>query len=180
VLMLAVGFPLSLIANLGANPETYLFGWELLPASLKAGVVEEITNRLFLVSFLVWLGAFFKRNIDGYPARRVYWVAILLGGLIFGWAHVDARLGHPTATFWDYTLIMMLNSSLGIYFGWLFWKLGLECAMLAHFVYDAFISMVVVPVYLLKNPIAWSVLLAGLVMAAVIALRYLMKQQKDE
>lgn len=180
VLMLVVAFPLSLIANLGANPDTYPFGWELVPASFKAGVVEEIANRLFLVSLFVWLGKFFKRNVDGRPVRSVYWVAILLVGLLFGWAHVDTRLGHPTATFWDYAFIMAVNSSLGIYFGWLFWKLGLEWAMFAHFVYDVFISMVVIPVYLLKNPIVWLVLLAGLAMASVIALCFLMQQQQDE
>jgi hypothetical protein len=179
IVMLIVGFPLGLIANLGANPDTYAFGWQLLPASFKAGVVEEIVNRLFLVSFFVWLGRFFKRNIDGRPARSVYWIAILLAGILFGWAHVDARLGHPTATTWDFALIMIVNSSLGIYFGWLFWKLGLEWAMFAHFVNDVFISMVVIPVHLLKNPVAYLVLLAGLAALSVIALRFLMKPRMD-
>jgi hypothetical protein len=40
MLMLIVGFPLSLFANLSADPATYPFGWELLGASFKAGVVQ--------------------------------------------------------------------------------------------------------------------------------------------
>ena len=179
VLMLIVGFPLSLIANLSADPATYPFGWELLGASLKAGVVEEILTRLFLVSLFVWLGGLFKRDAEGRPTRGVYWAAILLAALMFGWGHVDARLSNPAATFEGYALIMVLSSSLGIYFGWLFWKLGLEWAMFAHFIYDAFISIVVIPVYLLKSPIVWFVLLAGLAIASVISLRFLTQQQQN-
>ena len=177
VAMFIVGLPLSLIANLNADPESYPFGWELLPASFKAGVVEEIINRLFLVSLLVWLGSFFKRDDAGRPTSSVYWVAIVLAGLMFGWAHVDARLSHPSATFWDYALIMVLSSGLGIYFGWLFWRLGLEWAMFAHFAYDAFISMVVIPVYLMKSAVVWVILIAGLVLLLVMSWRSLVQAQ---
>jgi hypothetical protein len=179
LLMLMVGFPLSLIANLSADPATYPFGWELLGASFKAGVVEEILSRLFLVSLFVWLGGLFKRNAEGRPTRGVYWAAILLAALIFGWGHVDARLSHPAATFEGYALIMVLSSSLGIYFGWLFWKLGLEWALFAHFAYDAFVSMIVIPVYLLKSPIIWFVLVTGLVIASVISFRFLTRDQPN-
>jgi hypothetical protein len=151
MLMLIVGFPFSLMVNRSVDPATYPFGWELLSASFKAGVVEELTSRLFLVSLFVWLGSLFKRDVEGRPARGVYWVAILIVGLLFGWAHIDARLGNTAATFGDYTLIMVLNSGLGIYFGWLYWRLGLEWAMFAHFAYDAFVSMVVVPIFLLLS-----------------------------
>jgi hypothetical protein len=179
MLMLMVGFPFSLIANLSADPATYPFGWELLGASFKAGVVEEILSRLFLVSLFVWLGGLFRRNAEGRPTRGVYWAAILLAALMFGWAHVDAQLSNPAATFEGYALIMMLSSILGIYFGWLFWKLGLEWAMFAHFAYDAFISMMVIPVYLLKSPILWFFLVTGLVVASVISFRFLIKQQQN-
>jgi hypothetical protein len=177
VLMLVAGLPLGLIANLDANPDTYPFGWELLPASMKAGIVEEVGYRFFFVSLFVWLGRFFKRDGDGRPTRGVYWVAILLAGLIFGWAHVDARLGNPNATFWDYTLIMVLSSLAGIFFGWLLWKLGLEWAIFAHFTYDAFVSMVLIPVYLLESLVVWAVLITGLAVASAISWRFLTKNQ---
>jgi len=179
VLMLMVGFPLSLAANLSADPTTYPFGWELLGASFKAGVVEEILSRLFLVSLFVWLGGLFKRDAEGRPARSVYWAAILLAALMFGWAHLDPQLSNPAGTIEGYALIMVLCSSLGIFFGWLFWKLGLEWAMFAHFIYDVFISMVVIPVYLLKSSIVWFVLLAGLAIASVISLRFLTQQRQN-
>lgn len=177
-LMLVLGFPLSLIASIGVDPATYPFGWELLGASIKAGVVEELLYRFFLVSLFVWLAGFLKHSSDGRPIRSVYWAAIILAGLLFGWAHVDARLSSPSGSLSDYALIMILNSSLGIYFGWLLLVLGLEWAMIAHFAYDAFLSMVVVPVHLLKSPIAWTVLLAGLLGMLVVSLRYLTRSQE--
>ncbi len=179
VLMLIVGFPLSLIANLGADPATYPFGWELFPASFKAGVVEEMVSRLFLVSLFVWLGSLLKRDDEGRPTRGVYWAAIVLAGLIFGWAHVDARLSNPAVPFSGYALIMVLSTVLGIYFGWLFWKLGLEWAMFAHFTYDVFISMIVIPVYLLRSFVGWAVLTTGLVIASVMSWRFLRQNHLD-
>lgn len=148
VVMLIVTLPLSVIANRGVDAASYPLSWALLPASFKAGVVEEITSRFLLISLFVWLGGRFRRDGEGRPARGVFWAAILIAGLLFGWGHVDARLGDPAATFWDYALVMVLNSSLGVTFGWLFWKLGLEWAMFAHFAYDAFVSMIVIPMVL--------------------------------
>jgi membrane protease YdiL (CAAX protease family) len=137
-------------------------GWELLLASFKAVTVEEIVNRFFLMTLLVWLGKFFFRDADGHPTKWVYWVAILLTGLLFGWAHVDARLGNPEMPLWGLMVVMVLNTGLGVYFGWSYWRLGLEWAILAHFLFDVFLSMVLVPVYLLKNPFVWIFLIAGL------------------
>jgi hypothetical protein len=178
VLMLAFGFPLGLIVNLGVDQATYPFGFELLGAAFKAGVVEELLYRFFLVSLFVWLGGLFKRDVDGRPAPSVYWSAIILAGLMFGWAHVDARLSNPSMTFTGYFFIMVLTSCLGIFFGWLFVVLGLEWAMFAHFLFDAFLSMVLVPIYLLRSPIAWITLIVGLIAASVISLRFLARVQE--
>ena len=177
-LMLIIGLPLGLVVNLNMDGKTYPFGWELLPASFKAGAVEEIGNRLFLMSLFVWLGSHIRRDEEKRPARSVYWSAIILAGVIFGWAHVDARLGSPAGSFWWYALIMLVNTIAGIYFGWLFWMIGLEWSMFAHFAYDVFISMVVIPVYLLKNPFIWAILIASLVLAALIAWRFLLRNRQ--
>jgi hypothetical protein len=176
-LLLVVGLPFSLITNLEVNSATYPFGWELLLASIKAGIVEEIFSRLFLVSLFVWIGRLINRDLEGRPTAGVYWMAILLVGLLFGWGHVDARLGNPTTTFWDYALIMVLNSGVGIYFGWLFWKLGLEWAMFAHFAYDAFVSLVLIPIYFLQNAIVWLVLIISLVIMSLTSIRYLVPRK---
>lgn len=174
--MLMVGLPFGLAANRAVDGTTYPFGWELLAASFKAGVVEEIANRLFLVSLFVWLGSRFRRDDDGRPTKGVYWAAILLAGAIFGWAHVDARLSQPGVRFWDCVLLMSLTTGLGLYFGWLYWKLGLEWAIFAHFAYDAFVSMILIPVYLSNSSIAWVILIVSLGVASVLSWRYLANQ----
>ena len=173
VLMCVLGLPLSLLLNLNVNSASYPAGYQLVLASVKAGVVEELFGRFFLVSLFVWLGSFFKRSHDGRPTRGVYWGAILLAGLLFGWGHVDARLGIPGAPVEMLTLIMILSTLLGICFGWLFWKLGIEWAIFAHFAYDALVSAVLLKVYLLNNILVWIGFLSLVILAAGISWREL-------
>jgi len=90
-------------------------------------------------------------------------------GLIFGWGHVDARLGIPEAPFEMLTGIMILSTFLGIFFGWLFWKLGIEWAIFAHFAYDALVSAVLLKIYLLNNVLVWIGFLSLVILAAWIS-----------
>jgi len=173
VLMSVLGLPLSLLLNLNVNPASYPAGYQLVLASVKAGIVEELACRFFLVSLFVWLGSTFKRSHDGRPTRGVYWGAILLAGLIFGWAHVDAGLATPEAPFGMLTGIMILSTFLGIFFGWLFWKLGIEWAIFAHFAYDALVSAVLLKIYLLNNVLVWIGFLSLVILAAWISWRAL-------
>lgn len=169
VLISVVSLPFSLLLNLNVNSASYPVGYQLVLASVKAGIVEELACRFFLVSLFVWLGSFFKRSHDGRPTRGVYWGAILLAGLIFGWGHVDARLGIPEAPFEMLTGIMILSTFLGIFFGWLFWKLGIEWAIFAHFAYDALVSAVLLKIYLLNNILVWIGFLSLAILAAWIS-----------
>jgi membrane protease YdiL (CAAX protease family) len=107
----------------------------------------------------------------------VFWVAIILSGLVFGWAHLDTNLPNPGAPVGALAMVMTWSSLLGILYGWIFWKLGLEWAMAAHFMYDAMISAVVVPVYLLDSLLVWFALVAGLLLVAAIAWRVLARPE---
>lgn len=169
ILISVVSLPFSLWLNLNVNSASYPVGYQLVLASVKAGIVEELACRFFLVSLFVWLGSLFKRSHDGRPTRGVYWGAILLAGLIFGWGHVDARLGIPEAPFEMLTGIMILSTFLGIFFGWLFWKLGIEWAIFAHFAYDALVSAVLLKIYLLNNILVWIGFLSLAILAAWIS-----------
>ncbi|HUW95707.1 MAG TPA: CPBP family intramembrane glutamic endopeptidase [Anaerolineae bacterium] len=164
VLMCVLGLPVSLLVNLNVNPASYPADYQLVLASVKAGVVEELFTRFLLISLFVWLGSLFKRSHDGRPTRGVYWGAILLAGLLFGWGHVGATLGNP---------VMILCTLLGICFGWLFWKLGIEWAIFAHFAYDALVSAVLLKVYLLNNTLVWIGFVSLVILAAGISWRAL-------
>jgi NhaP-type Na+/H+ or K+/H+ antiporter len=65
--------------------------------------------------------------------------------------------------------VMILGSLLGIAYGWLFWKLGIEWAVSAHFAYDAVLSAGLLKVYLLADGLIWAGFLSVLVLAAWMA-----------
>jgi hypothetical protein len=167
------GSLIVLLMSRAEDPEHYPASWQLILASIKAGVTEEILMRLLLVSFFVWLGSLISKDSDGRPTRAVFWVAIVLCALLFGWGHVDARLSIPGITVADLVIIMSSNTFLGTVLGWLFWKLGLEGAMLAHFMIDAVASAVVMPAYLSGNLLLQVLVLAGLMLAAAWSVRVL-------
>lgn len=121
--------PLHPIADPGAG-RSALNG---LLASFYGGIAEELQLRLFLMTLLVWLFSRFGRNKAG---SATYWVAIAIASLLFGIGHLPAA-----AQVWGLDAIVIvrtvaLNAIAGIAFGWLFWKRGIEMAMLAHFSAD--------------------------------------------
>jgi membrane protease YdiL (CAAX protease family) len=157
-----------LLVNLNVDPETYPPSWMLFLASIDAGVQEEIFMRLVLVSFLAWLGGLMWRDPDGRPARPVMWGAILLSGFLFGLGHVDnvtitpEILGRALA-------ILSVNAILGLVFGWLYWRQGLESAILAHFLIDAVGSGIVIPAYVSRNPVVMVLTTVGLGLVGLVA-----------
>jgi membrane protease YdiL (CAAX protease family) len=155
VLIILAGLPFGLWLNLQVDPATYPAGYLLVLASVKAGVVEELLYRFFMVSLLVWLAGFTFRSQENWQTRWRFWIAIGLSGLVFGWAHVDARLVIPGISPLFLTGVLILNSLLGTAFGWLFWTLGIEWAIFAHFAYDAVVSAVLLKVYLSHNLFLW-------------------------
>jgi membrane protease YdiL (CAAX protease family) len=163
--------------NLGGERVDYPASWKVFLAAIDAGVQEEIFSRLFLMTLFAWLGAFVRREADGRPATRVIWSAILLSGLLFGWAHIDDEVlnsgFHAAAA--EYVLIMAVAALLGIGLGWLYWKQGLECAILAHFLVDALAAGIVLPVFLSGNSLLIAAVLIGIGLVAVISWRILIQ-----
>lgn len=102
-------------------------------ASFYGGIAEELQLRLFLMTLLLWVVA---RVRGAKPPAWVYWVAIAMAALLFGAGHLPAA-----AKLWGLDTVvvvrtLLLNGIAGIAFGWLYWKRGLEMAMLAHFSAD--------------------------------------------
>lgn len=101
----------------------------LLARVLYGGLTEELLLRWGLMTLLVWLPWRFL------GARRASWVwlAILLSAVAFGAGHLPAAgllIGGltPLITLW----VIGVNALFGILFGFLYWRHGLESAMLAH------------------------------------------------
>jgi membrane protease YdiL (CAAX protease family) len=116
--------------------------WQGLPASLYGGITEELFMRLFLLSLLA-LGA--RRLLTplagGLPAAP-FWVANGLAALLFGLGHIPGAFASVplTPAVWAYAIV--LNGICGIVFGWLYWRKGLEAAMVAHFTVDIVLHVI--------------------------------------
>ena len=104
-----------------------------LLASFYGGIAEELQLRLFLMTLLVWLFGMFGRR---QPRAAAYWAAIVVSAILFGAGHLPAA-----AKIWGLTDIVVfrtvaLNAIAGLAFGWLYWRRGIEMAMLGHFSAD--------------------------------------------
>lgn len=110
--------------------------WKGLLASFYGGITEEILLRLFLMSFLVWLGRFVSRTAEGKPSGMVFWSANILAAVLFGLGHLPTTALLIPLTPLVITRAIVLNGLLGIIFGWLYWRHGLESAMISHFSAD--------------------------------------------
>jgi hypothetical protein len=108
--------------------------WRGALASFYGGTVEEILFRLLLVSLLVWLLA---KTRHGRARSWMFVTAIVLAALLFGAGHLPAAFAaHMLHDAWSIARIVVLNAVVAIVFGVVFWRWGLEHAMLAHFAAD--------------------------------------------
>ena len=131
---IAVGVVVVLLAHALMLTSSEPTWWKGLLASFYGGIVEEALLRLFMVSLLVWLGARLLRVAT--PGAGTYWTAIVLAAIIFGVGHLPAQAQTTALTTTAVLRTIGLNALGGIAFGWLFWRRGLEHAMLAHFSAD--------------------------------------------
>lgn len=116
--------------------------WKTLLAAFYGGIVEEILMRLFVVSLLAWLIAKIFRVTEAIKNSWLMWTAIILASVLFGIGHLPI-----TSSITEITPIVVfraiaLNGIGGLVFGWLYWKKGLEYAMVAHFTADVFLFFV--------------------------------------
>jgi hypothetical protein len=99
---------------------------------LYGGVTEEILARWGVMTLAAWTAW----RILGRPARPpvgVYWFGILVAALVFALAHLPFLYGVISdPPVWLPLAALAVNGVAGVVFGWLFWRLGLEAAMMAH------------------------------------------------
>lgn len=110
--------------KLGENIQT-----TLAVRFLYGGFTEEILMRFGLMTCFVWLLSKIFKSLDA----KIYWSGILVAALLFAAGHLPVvfqAVGSPSLLLLSY--IVLGNSIGGIFFGWLYWKKGLESAFIAH------------------------------------------------
>lgn len=100
---------------------------------LYGGITEEVLLRWGLMTVFTWLAWRLFQAKRGAVKPGVAWLAIAVSALLFGVGHLPVAsyligsLNGPVVLF-----VVSLNATFGSLFGWLFWRRGLESAMVAH------------------------------------------------
>src|SRR5690625_1171769 len=116
--------------------------WQGLLASIYGGFTEEIMLRLFGMTLMVWLLAWITKKEKGNIPNSFYYIAIFLTAILFGLGHLPATIqifGELSTII--VTRAIVLNGLLGLWFGYLYWRKGLEYAIIAHISADFFIHV---------------------------------------
>src|SRR5690606_17750459 len=98
---------------------------------LYGGITEEILIRFGLMSLLVWI----INKLSGSLSKGVYFAGILLAAFLFAIGHfpvVFTSMANPSAALLAY--VFLGNTLAGVFYGWLYWRKGLEAAFIAHIV----------------------------------------------
>jgi hypothetical protein len=109
-------------------------GFVPLPTRLLyGGITEEILLRWGFMTVAVWVAwRFFQKRTTG-TNSGVYIGAIVISAMVFGIGHLPIAYGlFPTVSASLVMFVIVLNSIFGVIAGYLFWKKGLESAMIAH------------------------------------------------
>jgi membrane protease YdiL (CAAX protease family) len=152
---------------------TYPGWWRGLLASIDAGISEELFYRYLLLSLVVWLLGLIRKG-GGLSRRASVWIAILATGLLFGWAHIDDVIGTDRHSAFNLAAMAVLSGGVGMALGWVFWKHGLESAVLTHFLVDALYYAALLPALFFGGaPVLLGVVIVFLVALTLAILAFL-------
>lgn len=105
----------------------------VIASILYGGIVEEILLRLFMMSLAAWtIWKLFFRKQENVP-EGVLIAANIIAALFFAAGHLPVTI----TTFGELTPLLLfrcflLNGGIGLVFGWLYRKHGIQYSMLAH------------------------------------------------
>ena len=126
--------------NLTSQPAA----WKGLLASFYGGINEELLLRLGMMSIFVWIGHFVSKTEGGRPTLAVLWIANILAAVLFGLGHLPATATLVPITPLVVARAVVLNGIFGVAAGYLYYKHGLESAMLSHFTADIVLHVLLV------------------------------------
>ena len=100
---------------------------------LYGGVTEEMLMRWGLMTALIWLPWRFIQKRAGPPRTSYVVAAIVVAALLFGVLHLPAAAAMGASlTPSVVSYVVVGNAVPGVLFGILYWRYGLEAAILAH------------------------------------------------
>lgn len=137
-----------LFIKLGVNVmgQTSIPIWQGFLASFYGGISEEIIMRLFFMTFILWLiSKLIKVKTEIVKNDLLVWSAIIVASILFGIGHLPVTAVLTTISPLVILRALLLNGVGGIIFGWLYWKKGLEFAMIAHFSADIMLHVIFFP-----------------------------------
>ncbi|MFC8689448.1 type II CAAX prenyl endopeptidase Rce1 family protein [Brevibacillus porteri] len=107
-----------------------------LLSSFYGGVCEEVLMRLGVMTVVVFLAQ--KLGWMGIS----YWLGICVAAIVFAVSHLPTNYmtygKGKVVTVWT----LLLNGILGILFGFLYWRYGLEAAIISHFSADIVLHVI--------------------------------------
>jgi hypothetical protein len=105
----------------------------VLTRLLSGGITEELLLRWGLMTVLVWVSWRLFQGVQGRPPTICFVGAIVISSVIFGIGHLPivAALG-AGFTIPIVAYVIIANSMFGFIAGYLYWKRGLEAAIIAH------------------------------------------------
>lgn len=142
ILTIALLLLQSRIPNLPFTLAARIPLWKRFLACFYGGIYEELLARLFLLSLFAWLINRFKRKRDGRASATALWTANILAGILFGLGHLPSVSFLTPITTLVVAAALSLNGIASLTFGYLYFRRGLEAAMLAHFTGDFIIYVI--------------------------------------
>lgn len=121
--------------------------WRSALASFWAPWFEEILDRLFLLSLVAWLlmlmMKLFRVSDEGRGRTIALWLAIVATALFFGGYHIsnEALFANPVPLIVQVRTVLIILP-VGLAFGWLYIRRGLEAVILSHFMIDLIVHAV--------------------------------------
>lgn len=101
---------------------------------LYGGITEELLLRWGVMTLIVWAAWRLLQKGQSGPTSATFVGAILLSSLVFGAGHLPVAYMLLPDSFGGALVLFVIfaNSAFGIFAGLLYWKRGLESAMIAH------------------------------------------------
>jgi hypothetical protein len=108
---------------------------------LFGSLYEEIIMRWGIMTLIVWIIWRTVQKGRGIPKKFLVWSGIVLSQILFASGHILNLIKYGIANpLWSVVTIFIVSFP----WGWLFWKQGIESAIIAHVSFHVFVILLVV------------------------------------